>query len=66
MCCIISGDPVEDSTGRLKTFNGQQRFQTSMMDAPCKDGCNTFLWYEAVRFDNCNSDNYDNDLMIKR
>lgn len=45
MCCIISGEPVDDPKGRLKTFNGHAMFQTSMMDAPCKDGCNTFGWY---------------------
>lgn len=44
MCCIISGEPTEDVTGRLKTFSGPQKFQVSMMDAPCADGCNTFGW----------------------
>ena len=26
-CCMISDDPIEVSTGRRKTFNGQFKFQ---------------------------------------
>lgn len=44
MCCIIPSDPVEDETGRLRTFAGPNKFQTDMMHAPCAGGCNTFMW----------------------
>eukprot|EP00981_Chlorochromonas_danica_P011056 scaffold3686_cov178-Ochromonas_danica.AAC.4 len=45
MCCIISGDPIEDERGRIKTFSGPQTFQTSAMNAPCAGGCTTILWF---------------------
>eukprot|EP00286_Rhodomonas_abbreviata_P024298 CAMPEP_0181311936 /NCGR_PEP_ID=MMETSP1101-20121128/13420_1 /TAXON_ID=46948 /ORGANISM="Rhodomonas abbreviata, Strain Caron Lab Isolate" /LENGTH=219 /DNA_ID=CAMNT_0023418735 /DNA_START=77 /DNA_END=736 /DNA_ORIENTATION=- len=44
MCCILSGEPTEDPSGRLRTFQGREKFQTGMMGAPCKDGCNSILW----------------------
>jgi hypothetical protein len=44
MCCIISGEPIEATNGRIKTFHGRNYFQTDMLNAPCADGCNTFLW----------------------
>eukprot|EP01038_Epipyxis_sp_PR26KG_P017279 gene17279-23826_t len=44
MCCLISGEPTEDPTGRLKVFHGQ-KFQASMMEAPCAGGCGTMLWF---------------------
>lgn len=33
MCCIISGEPVEDVKGRIKTYpaDGRQMFQTDMV-----------------------------------
>eukprot|EP01035_Chromulina_nebulosa_P029724 gene29724-39421_t len=46
MCCIISGEPVQDPKGRLKTFNGPAKFQVSMMDALwCPDGYKSFGWF---------------------
>lgn len=32
MCCCISDEPVEDTKGKIKTFNGANTFQTNMMD----------------------------------
>jgi hypothetical protein len=43
MCCIAA-DPVEDKTGKIRTFNGQNTFQASMMEAPCAGGISTFCW----------------------
>lgn len=33
MCCCISGEPVEDSKGKIKTFHpdGRAKFQTDMV-----------------------------------
>eukprot|EP01031_Cornospumella_fuschlensis_P031791 gene31791-38430_t len=45
MCCIISGEPVEDSRGKIKTYSGPNKFQASMMEAPCADGCTTCCWF---------------------
>lgn len=45
MCCIISGEPTEDPTGRLKTFQSNKKFQKSMMDAPCADGYKSIGWF---------------------
>ncbi|KAJ1416933.1 hypothetical protein B484DRAFT_352105 [Ochromonadaceae sp. CCMP2298] len=42
-CCCIPGTPVEDPSGRLKTFGGAQTFQRSMMAAPYAN-CNSFLF----------------------
>lgn len=28
MCCCLSGEPIEDQSGRIKTFNGRAMFQT--------------------------------------
>jgi len=44
MCCIISGEPIEDPSGRIKTFNNVNTFQTNMLNAPCAGGCNTCCW----------------------
>lgn len=46
MCCCLSGDPVEDSKGRIKTFSpdGRVKFQTDMMNAPCVDCPNSCFW----------------------
>mmetsp|Transcript_39063 Transcript_39063/g.28883 ORF Transcript_39063/g.28883 Transcript_39063/m.28883 type:complete len:226 (+) Transcript_39063:53-730(+) len=44
MCCIISGDPIDDPSGRIKTFGGPNRFQTNMLNAPCAGGCGTCCW----------------------
>mmetsp|Transcript_11115 Transcript_11115/g.24691 ORF Transcript_11115/g.24691 Transcript_11115/m.24691 type:complete len:221 (+) Transcript_11115:148-810(+) len=44
MCCI-SSEPTEDPTGRLRTFNGQVKFQTPMLTAPCKDCPTSCCWF---------------------
>lgn len=31
MCCCISDEPVEDTKGKIQTFNGANTFQTTMM-----------------------------------
>ena len=43
MCCI-SGDPVEDPSGRLKSKQTSQKFQVGMIDAPCVDGYKSWGW----------------------
>mmetsp|Transcript_19102 Transcript_19102/g.27329 ORF Transcript_19102/g.27329 Transcript_19102/m.27329 type:complete len:214 (+) Transcript_19102:27-668(+) len=46
MCCIISGEPVADSKGKRRTFNGAAKFQVSMMDALwCPDGYKSCGWF---------------------
>ena len=44
MCCCISGEPVEDPSGRLKTKDTSKKFQVGMMDAPCVDGWKSWGW----------------------
>ena len=43
MCCI-SGDPVEDPSGRLKSKQTSQKFQVGMIDAPWVDGYKSWGW----------------------
>lgn len=50
MCCIISGEPLEDSRGKVRTFAGPMQFQTGMMGAPCAGGFTTCLWYSLFLF----------------
>mmetsp|Transcript_16031 Transcript_16031/g.16148 ORF Transcript_16031/g.16148 Transcript_16031/m.16148 type:complete len:212 (-) Transcript_16031:167-802(-) len=54
MCCIFSSDPVEDPTGRLKTFQGQN-FQTTMMAAPCANCPSSCCWFtcQFIPFTSC-------------
>ncbi len=33
MCCCIPDTPIEDSSGRIKVYEGE-KFQTDMMNAP--------------------------------
>jgi len=44
MCCIISGEPIEDARGKIKTYQGE-KFQTDMMHAPCADGFKSCGWF---------------------
>ena len=45
MCCLIDHSPLEDPTGRIKTLETENRFQTPMLSAPCSipTGCCWFL-----------------------
>lgn len=45
MCCLISGEPVEDTAGRIRTFQGGNKFQTGMMGAPCVDCPSSCFWF---------------------
>jgi len=44
MCCILSGEPVQDPSGRLRSFQGPNLFQTNMMNAPYVDCPRSCLW----------------------
>eukprot|EP01035_Chromulina_nebulosa_P017858 gene17858-23471_t len=44
MCCIISGEPIEDPNGRIKTFQTSTNFQTDMLNAPCVDCPYSCCW----------------------
>ncbi len=48
MCCLIPSDPVEDKSGRYKTYAGPNKFQASMLEAPCAGGMNTCCWYVST------------------
>lgn len=37
MCCIISGEPVDDPKGRIRNVQTANKFQTDMMNAPCAE-----------------------------
>jgi hypothetical protein len=41
---LIPSDPVDDTTGRYKTYQTSNKFQASMLEAPFAGGFNTFCW----------------------
>mmetsp|Transcript_1148 Transcript_1148/g.1870 ORF Transcript_1148/g.1870 Transcript_1148/m.1870 type:complete len:215 (-) Transcript_1148:130-774(-) len=43
MCCI-SGEPIDDTNGRLKTHTSDTKFQVDMMNAPCVDSWKSWGW----------------------
>lgn len=45
MCCCLSGEPVEDTTGRYKTHQGSNTFQTGMCGAPCASCPKSCCWF---------------------
>eukprot|EP01040_Poterioochromonas_malhamensis_P000427 gene427-460_t len=45
MCCLIPSDPIDDTTGKIRTFHGQNTFQANMMEAPCAGGLSTCCWF---------------------
>jgi len=47
MCCIISDEPIQDPSGRIKTAETQIKFQTGMIDAPCSHCPTGCLWFLA-------------------
>jgi len=43
MCCLISSEPIDDPTGRLKAIHGSHKFQKDMLSAPYAS-CSSFMW----------------------
>ena len=44
MCCLIPSDPINDSRGRVKTFDGAAKFQVDMLNAPTQS-FTSFGWF---------------------
>lgn len=46
MCCCLSGEPIQDSNGKIPSRETGNKFQKNMCDAPCAN-CNSTLWFFA-------------------